>query len=201
MVLGYTLLIAFLSYTITFSVAHRYFLPLLPILAIVCVSAISHSKHKLMWMFVIVLFIVSGQFLYYPGKVMGDTTLHYRHYFKLEQEIKKDWEGYWIYSYAPICNESLYTHLDSTSGLGMVPLYDNTITDAEVVAYSNLNGEFTSLQLDTLKTWQQRTYSSGPLWVTIFVNPDTKTENQVWNKREKDKWEIRVENWKKRLKP
>lgn len=194
-------LIFFVNLFLSNSIAHRYFLPL-AIEWILFSSIIVTQMKRWKWISIsIFLALLVGNYIYYPGKNIGDATLAYRHYFSLEQKIKSDFpENTTIYSYAPTSSASIQTHLDSSSGLHLKTLYGLNMDTLRFVMQNCFNGDFSTAELKKLESWYGKSYESGGIWINIYKNPAYGEKPQHWILRQKGKIELWMEKWKRKIK-
>lgn len=187
------------------SPAHRYFFPVY-MLAIIVFSGYVYrlATRKNAWLAVAFAAIVAGNFMYYPGKTLGDVNTSYLHYYAIEKQVMTDHgAANTYYSYAPLNNSWEYTTLDSTRGIRHGDLYQAKLGDADYVLQSNLNGEFTPEELAELENnWAGYSYESGPVYVNVYVN---KKRVQIpatpaTSKRTPGKLENWISHWKEKLK-
>ena len=180
MVVNAVIMLAVLHNTI----AHRYFFVIHApaiILAYHYISSMS-SKRQVTLSLVIVVALLSGNVLYYPGKTIGDATLAYRNYFELEKKIVHDLAGeYTLQSLAPIGNSTRSKYLDDCYA-DIQRLDFARLKDADVVLQSNINAEFDQETIRFLQNnWYGTTYASGPVYVNVYLNPErAKMRPQGW---------------------
>ncbi len=144
----------------------------------------------------LLLSLAASNFFVYPGKTLGDATLAYRGFFKIEQELHDSLGNSVLYSYAPIANPRMLRHL-AFKGIVTERLTDTTNLDSvPVVLQSNVNAEFTDDQKVYLqKNFKGRTMQSGGVYVNVFYNP--KYHPEVLDSLRKP---TAVELWMTRLK-
>ncbi len=159
----------FLSNTI----GHRYFMAFAMLMILAAVTAIQYMRPmgKLMLYIALGLSLLAGNFLYYPGKILGDATLAYRNYFSIEQQLQQEYPGTVFYSHAPLANASRFRYLDTT-GLQIERINETPFDSLPAILQSNVNAEFTQSEIDSLTTnWYGKSYENGPVYVTVFFNP------------------------------
>jgi hypothetical protein len=186
----------FLQHTI----GHRYFF-LQHILGIVlCVQFVfgfqTHRKYFIATM--VWLFVVAGNWLFYPGKTIGDATLAYRNYFDIEKQIRNEFgDSLVFYSYAPIGNPSKSKYLDAPQVLNVQRIPDENWDNLQAILVSNVNAEFNQKDILFLKeNWYGHTFEKGPVFVTVFLNPkySSKTVSSSKHRQpgELEKWVIKL---------
>jgi hypothetical protein len=193
------LMLVFLQNTI----AHRYFFVIHALgilLAYQYISSFSKSRQIVNTIFIII-FTVAGNFLYYPGKTLGDATLAYRSYFELEKIIRSDLgKQYKLHSLAPIgnSNHSKYLSKDDPDILRLNPAEMNA---ADVILQSNINADFDTQTIEYLKNnWHANSYEAGAVYVNVFLNPQkAKSSSDGWKLREPGAFEKQMIRLKKTL--
>jgi hypothetical protein len=172
------------------TIAHRYFFPIHALAIILAYQYVSSMSGK--WQVALSLFtvtaVISGNFLYYPGKTIGDATLAYRNYFDLEKTIVHDLAyTYSLKSLAPIGNTTRSKYLDNRYR-DIKRLDLAKLNDADVVLQSNINAEFDQATIRFLQNnWYGTTYASGPVYVNVYLNPlRTKVKPEGWALRKPD---------------
>lgn len=199
MVINAVIMLAVLHNTI----AHRYFFVIHApaiILAYQYISSMSPKRQTTLSLVVIVA-LLSGNFLYYPGKTIGDATLAYRNYFELEKNIVNDLAGeYTLHSLAPIGNTTRSKYLDDRY-VDIQRLDLARLKDAEVVLQSNINAEFDQETISYLQNkWYGTTYASGSVYVNVYLNPKkAKVVPVSWAVREPDTIEKQIIRLKEAL--
>lgn len=173
------------------SFGHRYFLGI-SVLAIIgagmALDKLSLSRRMIAIVFVTVS-LITGNWLYYPGKNLGDGTLAYRDYFLLEKQVKQDLENQPVYSYAPIANDSKLTWLD-TSGLNWQRITDQPFDSLPIIIQSNVNAEFSEADKQWLSThFYGKSYEAGVVYVNVFLNPAFYAKPQGWTLRKPSQFE------------
>jgi hypothetical protein len=188
----------FLNHTI----GHRYFMAFGMLSVIVAILYVDHfsilGKRVIYTCFVLGLF--GGNFLYYPGKILGDATLAYRNYFAIENQLHKEYGNTFFYSHAPLANIRMYRYL-RYKGLLIERINETPLDNLSIILQSNINAEFTQDQIDYLtECWFGKTYQQGPVYVTLFYNPKFHKQKKMSEFRKPsgfEQWLIQV---KKRLK-
>lgn len=153
------------------TIGHRYFMvcQFLFIILVVQASGFNQLKCTTALMLFALLF---GNYMYYPGKVIADTNLQYRHFFKLEKEIKTQFDSIQFYSYAPISSSAEVRYLNSQNGLRILALNELDLDTIPALLQSNVNAEFTKPQRDFLyANWYGHSYQNGAVYVNVFLNP------------------------------
>lgn len=153
------------------TIGHRYFM-VCQFLFIAIVVQASSSK-QLRWNApILLLFLLLGNYMYYPGKVIADTNLQYRSFFKLEKEIKQQFDTVHFYSYAPISSSAQVRYLNESAGLHISALNELELDTIPALLQSNVNAEFTKPQRDFLyANWYGHSYQNGAVYVNVFFNP------------------------------
>jgi hypothetical protein len=153
---------------------HRYFLGFFMIAFFVFFKFLQTKslKYQVNMMVLNLLFLGVGNFMYYPGKCLGDANIVYLNYTNIEEElIKIIGAGHIVYSYAPLNNHSLYTQLSTKSTIDYADLYEEPIEKLPYVLRTNLNCEFTAEDLKRLeKNFQSHDMSVYGINATLYVN-------------------------------
>lgn len=184
------------------TIGHRYFLVfqfMAMLLALMVIQSIAVSRQKIM---VVVLFVslVAGNYLYYPGKTLGDASLAYRDYFELEKQISNEFNDTLLcYSYAPLANEAALTRL-SSNGLRIERIRNDQLNIYPVILQSNVNAEFTAEQKALLHTWPGTSYEKGAVYVNLFFNPDFYEARPEWRMRQPGAFELWFSGIKQKVK-
>lgn len=176
-----------MAITLEHTIGHRYFL----VFQLLCISiAVGYlaqfpPKYFAAGVGLLLMSLVAGNFLYYPGKTLGDATLAYRNYFKIEQHIREEAsKGDSIFSYAPIANPSRSRYL-TEEGLLLLRITSDSLNTYPVILQSNVNAEFTTEQRKYLETnWYGKSYEEGAVYVNIFLNPSSYQKPEGWTLRE-----------------
>jgi hypothetical protein len=185
------------------TIGHRYFMAfgmLAIILTIQSLQYVAESKRKLV-MGILATSLLAGNFLYYPGKNLGDATLAYRSYFSIEEQLKKDFDSsYHFYGHAPIANPSQFMYLDE-SGLKVERINETPFDSLPVILQSNVNAEFSAEQKKYLaENWYGKSYEKGAVYVNVFLNPKYYSKPAGWNLRELSAAENAMEALKSKIK-
>jgi hypothetical protein len=144
--------------------------------------------------------ILAGNFLYYPGKTLGDATLAYRSYFELEKMVSRDLaDTVSVYSYAPVANEPEVKYLNS-EGLHIQRITQAQLDNYSAVLVGNVNAEFTKEQLAALQTWPGNSYEQGVVHVTVYYNPRYFRAKPEWELRTESRAEVWMKEMKNRFK-
>ncbi len=184
------------------TIGHRYFL-VFQFLSFLLVLYVIQSL-PLIWqrisLVVIFLSLVAGNYMYYPGKTLGDASLAYRNYFELEKQMRGQFEDTLAcYSYAPLANEPELTRL-SSEGFIINRIRTEDLGEYPVILQSNLNAEFTAKQKAQLQQWPGTSFEKGAVYVTLFFNPAFYQARPEWHKREPGSFELWFTGWKQKLK-
>lgn len=179
----------FLSHTI----GHRYFMAFGMLVIIAAVHAIQYLKPmgKILLFVAFGISLLAGNFLYYPGKILGDATLAYRNYFTIEKQLLNEYGDTLFFSHAPLANDRNLRYL-SENGLTIDRINETSFDSLPVILQSNVNAEFTHEQIDYLtENWHGKSYENGPVYVTVFWNPKfypTATERSFRQPSTFEKW-------------
>ncbi len=163
-----------MSIWLSHTIGHRYFLAY-ALLAIILAVRYASTFRPVVFTIVyavLALSLFAGNFLVYPGKTLGDATLAYRGFFKIEKQLHDSLGNTALYSYAPIANSRMLRHL-AFKGIVTERLTDSlTIDSVSIVLQSNVNAEFTDSQKTYLTNhFTGRTLQSGAVYVNVFYNP------------------------------
>jgi len=185
------------------TIGHRYFMAfgmLAIVLTIHALQYLAEQKRTLVFA-VLAASLLAGNFLYYPGKTLGDATLAYRSYFPIAEQIKNDFgSSYHFYGHAPIANPSQFTYLDD-SGLEIERINETPFDSLPAIIQSNVNAEFTAEQKNYLaENWYGKSYEKGAVYVNVFLNPRYYSKPAGWKLRESSEAELLMEKLKKTLK-
>jgi glycosyltransferase involved in cell wall biosynthesis len=160
--------------TFSYPPAHRYFLPTTIFLLILFASVLEQmpTPKKLIWSVLASIALVLGNFMYYPGKCIGDSNIAYLPIYELEQEIKEDFnDSITFYTYAPLSYPNTIRHLNSAKGIRLKGLYNRPFDSVAYILHSNMNCEFSFDGLQQLKGWHGTTYEKNGIYVNIYANP------------------------------
>lgn len=185
--------------TFALSPAHRYFFAASVLLIILFAGAIGQMSvvWGRVWATTACIFFLAGNFMYYPGKCMGDDNLAYLPIHELEKNLVYDFpKGTVFYTYAPLSNPSSIRYLDSSKGAVFKGLYHANMDSIDYVVQSNLNCEFTPAQLEKLKSWHGTSYEEGSVYLNVYANPARVPKPEGWQLRQPSK----AEKWLKDLK-
>jgi hypothetical protein len=195
-----------ISYFLSNTIAHRYFLPL-NILAVIYATGALVTSTRLYSNAVYVILLSAfllGSVFYYPGKTIGDANLVYRHYFELEEQamhsLKEQKE---IYSYAPIANGNKWKTL-SEDTTGFIRIQSGMkMEELPIVVQSNINAEFTQEQLNDLQHYfYTNSFEKGGVYINVFYNKKYFDYNAGWKPRHPtamEEWMINMKTqWKKK---
>lgn len=179
-----------MAITLEHTIGHRYFLmfQLLSIAIAVSYLVQLERRYLVACTGLMLMSLVAGNFLYYPGKTLGDATLTYRSYFAIEQQLQQDVEDSdTLYSYAPIANPVRTRYLAET-GLSISRITSDSLSQYPIILQSNVNAEFTAAQKEYLETnWYGKSYEQGAVYVTVFLNPAFYHKPEGWSLR-KPSW-------------
>lgn len=153
---------------------HRYFLPssVLLIMLFAGTLQIMRPLPKKIWAVVASAALVLGNFMYYPGKCIGDSNIAYLPIYELEQEVKNDFsDSITFYTYAPLSYPTSMRYLDSTKGIRLKGLYGKPFDSVAYILHSNMNCEFSFDGLQQLKGWHGTTYEKNGIYINIYANP------------------------------
>jgi hypothetical protein len=180
------------------TIGHRYFLALnlLMIMNVINVLQYLNEKAANTLYFILLLSLIAGNFLYYPGKNLGDGTIAYRSCFSIEQQLKKEFNDTTIfYSYAPIANPSQLMYLND-EGIKTARINNQPLDSLPAIIQSNLNAEFSEENKQYLANhFYGKSYENGAVYVNIFLNPKFYSRPQNWKLREPssiEKWMIKL---------
>jgi len=181
----------FLEHTI----GHRYFLPFGMLAVVLAVSYLQQlDASRRIILFVLLWFsLFAGNYLYYPGKTLGDGTLAYRNYFKLEEQIRKDFgDSIHFFSHAPVANEPALKYL-TDEGFSIGRIRSDSLSGYPAVLQSNVCAEFTASQKKELSNWYGKSYENGAVYVNVFLNPRYYQKPENWQLRKPSAIETWVE--------
>lgn len=185
------------------TIGHRYFLALGLLMIILVMKILQHfsSHQKNMLYLALLVSLVFGNLLYYPGKTIGDGTLAYRNYFKLSELIRNDFsDTILFYSYAPIANPSEFTHL-TNNGLHVERMSNSPLDSLPALLQSNINAEFSDEDKKYLaNNFYGKSYEAGAVYVNVFLNPKYYSKPEGWKLREPSSFENWMTGLKKKLK-
>ncbi|MCC6684440.1 MAG: hypothetical protein IT247_05155 [Bacteroidia bacterium] len=171
---------AFISCVLVFSVlmsksiAHRYFLPVhLPALVLLLLALNEfRAKQATLLLLLSVLALMAGNFLYYPGKCIGDATITYRNYFFVAARIRTELPSdVVLHTYAPLSNNDSVTTLNEFRLLNTAEIYPHAVNQVPVVLQSNCNCDFTPAELNELALWKGKSYEQGAVYANVLFNP------------------------------
>lgn len=154
---------------------HRYVLPVqlaAVVGAVVAVEGLGKRRSRRAARTLLVLGLLGGNFLTYPGKCLGDATLHYRSIFAIENEIAEKWGGIPVHAYAPHSSPREYRYLGDSRGLETRRLYEAPPDSLRLVLRSNLSCEFSAAKRDSLlRVWPCECYERGGVQAELFAHP------------------------------
>lgn len=156
------------------TIGHRYFL-IFQLLAIGMVSLfLFQLKGSYFWSLtgLVIISLLAGNFLNYPGKNLGDATLAYRSYFSLEKQLRaKLPPNTPVFSYAPNANPSMTKYL-TDEGLSIERLNSDSLVTYPIIVQSNINAEYSPAQKNYLYTnWNGQCIKEGYVYINVFYNP------------------------------
>lgn len=176
------------------TIGHRYFLVLGLMMIIIVMNALQYfaPRQKNILYVLLLLSLVFGNFLYYPGKTIGDGNLVYLGYINLAKTIKNDFSDTTVfYSYAPIANPSQLMYLND-EGLKTERINGQNLDSIPAIIQSNLNAEFSESDKQYLaQHFYGKSYTKGAVYVNVFLNPKFYKKPEGWKLREPSGFE----NW------
>lgn len=184
------------------TIGHRYFLVFQLLALVFAVSVIQNmrTRQKPMMIAVVSVSLVAGNFLYYPGKTLGDATLAYRSYFDIEKQITQQFGDTFIcYSYAPIANPRALSHLQPKD-FSIKRIEQNDLSQYPAVLLSNVNAEFNSEQKQLLSTWPGHSFEKGAVYANLYFNPNYYQPNPNWKLRQPGWFELWFNQVKTKIK-
>jgi hypothetical protein len=181
------------------TIGHRYFMISQFLFIILLIEA--SNKKQLKWIASLVLVSLGiGNVMYYPGKVIADTNLRYRNFFKLEQQVKSNFDSITFYSYAPISSSADIRYLDIDKGLKISSLNDLNLDTIPALLQSNVNAEFTKPQRDFLyNNWYGNSYENGAVYVNVFLNPKYYSKPSWFKLRQPSYFEQKLQELKYKI--
>ncbi len=172
-----------MAVTLEHTIGHRYFwvFQLLSIGIAISYLFQAPKKYQQWGLGLIGVSLIAGNFLYYPGKTLGDATLAYRNYFRIEQQLKQDFgPSDTMYSYAPIANPVRSRYL-TESGLPVLRITTDSLNQYPIILQSNVNAEFSVAQRKFLEIhWYGKSYEQGSVYVNVFLNPAFYRKPEGW---------------------
>lgn len=175
-------LVLLLSFSISFGIAHRYYIPIYGLL-ILGVFAINFSAKKVISG---IVFLLAGHFMYLPFNTLGDHTLHYRSFFTMEKELSQIVKQDALCAYTPIAFPRIYTHLQKKNTINYKSLFDEEVYDCEWLAISNLTSRsYPCSKIQIKKDSKHHTIVSGSVYVTLFLRKENEERKKrcKWKKR------------------
>lgn len=176
-----------MAVTLEHTIGHRYFLVFQLLSIAIAVHYLFQLQKKYLFAGIglISVSLIAGNFLYYPGKTLGDATLAYRNYFTVEKQLEIDFPTPdTLYSYAPIANPIRSRYL-SEKGLTVLRIRTDSLHLYPIVLQSNVNAEFSAEQRKYLEAnWYGKSYESGAVYATVFLNPVFYPKQENWLLRE-----------------
>ncbi|MES2558472.1 MAG: hypothetical protein V4590_01940 [Bacteroidota bacterium] len=171
-----------MAFTLEHTIGHRYFLVFQLLSIGIAVSYLAQLKSAsfIISICLVLIGLVAGNFLSYPGKTLGDATLAYRSYFAIEKQLEQEHGNMEMYSYAPIANPPRSKWL-TEGGLPISRIVADSLNSYPVILQSNVNAEFASEQRMYLeKNWYGKSYERGAVYVNIFLNPKYYQKPEGW---------------------
>jgi hypothetical protein len=182
------------------TIGHRYFLPF-HFMAMMMAAGYCRTlpKNRSIILFsALAVSLVAGNFLYYPGKTIGDATLVYRDYFTLEMQIHEDFgDSISFYSYGPVSApvDAKYVILN---GLYVRHIDGEPLDSLPAILQSNTNAEFSEEDKKYLaEHFYGKSYENGYVYVNVFLNPKYYPEPVGWKLRESsgmEKWMLEIKD-------
>lgn len=153
---------------------HRYIFPVYLLLVPLFIRWLQ-NKPKLtqsVWLSSAILFLLSGNIWYYPGKCLGDQNLVFLSYRDIEKEMMEVLpKGTTLHSFAPLNNPSKFTHLTETRDIRYEDLYDREFLSLDWIVESNVNCEFTAAMRDTLRDhFVPHVFESYGVFANVWMN-------------------------------
>jgi hypothetical protein len=181
------------------TIGHRYFMAFGMIAIITSLRYLQHLKPmgKIIMYLVLSISLLAGNFMYYPGKNIGDATLAYRSYFAIEKQLDNEFGNTPFYSHAPLANSRMNRFLE-TKGLIIERINETPFDSLPNILLSNVNAEFTQEQKEYLqKNWFGKSYENDAVYVTLFFNPSFNKQTDPSQFREPswfEKWMIQLKS-------
>lgn len=183
---------------------HRYFLVHLGLIIPIALNLLNKNTHYLknIPIGIIIIGFAFGNFMYYPGKCIGDANLAYLPVFKMKEELAVLLpENSKVYSLAPLSHENKYT----LAGYGplehieFVPFYNqlDSIQNLEFVLESSLTCEFNDEIRAKLSGFRTYYKEIGAVWFCVYIHPDSKESLPWQNSRKTGALERFIERIKK----
>ena len=180
------------------TIGHRYFLVLGLLMIIMVMNVLQNfdTRKKNILYIALIVSLIFGNLLYYPGKTIGDGNITYSGYFNIVSTLKKEFSDTTVfYSYAPIANPSQLMYL-SEEGLKTERINRQVLDSLPAIIQSNLNAEFSESDKQYLaQHFYGKSYKKGAVYVNVFLNPKYYKKPEGWKLREPssfEKWLIKI---------
>ena len=180
------------------TIGHRYFLVLGLLMIIMVMNVLQNfdTRKKNILYIALIVSLIFGNLLYYPGKTIGDGNITYSGYFNIVSTLKKEFSDTTVfYSYAPIANPSQLMYL-SEEGLKTERINGQDLDSLPAIIQSNLNAEFSENDKQYLaQHFYGKSYKKGAVYVNVFLNPKYYKKPEGWKLREPssfEKWLIKI---------
>lgn len=178
-----------ISFFLTNSIAHRYFLPVQIFTIILSVELWSKifqqgdlimyrlNTHRLqlyIGFFIICGLLICGNFWYYPHqwlpKCIGDGNIVYRDIHPILTSVKRDFPSAVFYSYAPLANPVYHQYLRNDIPVPEIKrLYEANIDTCKYILLSNCVCEFTNEEKIKLEmSWKSKNYILNGIWLKAY---------------------------------
>lgn len=181
------------------TIAHRYFLGF-ELLVLPCIlMLLPQVKRPALLYGASLLALLAGNWQYIPGKIIADANVQYRHFFQLQDEMLNMANTFHAYGKAPIANPVALTHLLPGNDQSIERMGD-TLDLLPCVITSNLCAEITPDMEKQLEGWYGKSLESGPVYVSVFLNPAVYPEPEGWHLRQPGGAELWMLKMKKRFK-
>ena len=185
----------FLSHTI----GHRYFMAfgMMAILYAVYLTRYFKPMGRILLVGCLGVSLLAGNFVYYPGKNLGDATLAYRSYFTLIEQARRAAAPFTVYSHAPIANEDSLTYLHTTTFAPVQRMNDAAFDTLPVILQSNVNAEFSEDDKNVLAHWYGTSFEHGAVYINVFANPKYVAKPDNWVLRQPsgfEQWMIHLKH-------
>jgi hypothetical protein len=185
------------SITVNNHPAHRYFFPQSLLVILSCGELLVFLKNRKIFVGVALSMLIIGNFIYYPGKQIGDGTLLYRNYFGLLNQVAQEFPEKVIYTTAPTANGKAFTSLASNAPSIEIKEVLDYWHPMDYVMLSSLNPAPNDSLAAYIRGWAGKSYINGGVWISIYANPKTETNTQMWKLREAgafERWLLKMKN-------
>ena len=123
--------------------------------------------------------LLGGHVLVYPGKCLGDATLHYRSWFALEWQLAGDWPDAPVGALAPHAAPRNVRYLSDGRGLHTVRLDEGP--PPPLILVTNLSCEFPPARRDSLRqVWRALCLRRGAVEAELLVDPAVAPATLPW---------------------